>query len=346
MYALYRHFHAFCNRVAQPQRMADWFCLHRVGLRCLKAWWRAVLVQKQTQLLRATQIKMAKRPQRTTTTSSSYTARQREIQAMSAKLKSQTPDLASLACDDSHHWADDFIGTPEAASPVNLVLVEAPPPVSPCVPPPVVTWNECMLDVFHHYLTFPPIDGLPVAGQRAVRLFDCVRMLGWMYNDFSFHESKRILVRALLHPPNSSPSHNVTLDLATFCRYLDLVAQHRSALQVDTFTKTQSSRFHDLDCTYAAMPALATCRHLKRLLMIKIPVALLSNFTTPPTMLGVHVLRLIEQHRKLLRSFFMAPCLKRIGTTGGGTMLRHAVVTKDEFVSIAKSCHIFPMVTL
>ncbi|RHZ25686.1 hypothetical protein DYB26_002148 [Aphanomyces astaci] len=345
MYALYRHFHAFCNRVAQPQRMADWFCLHRVGLRCLKAWWRAVLVQKQTQLLRATQIKMAKRPQRTTTTSSSYTARQREIQAMSAKLKSQTPDLASLACDDSHHWADDFIGTPEAASPVNLVLVEDPPLVSPCVPPPVVTWNECMLDLFHHYSTFPPIEGLPVAGQRAVRLFDCVRMLGWMYNDFSFHESKRILVRALLHPPNSSPSHNVTLDLATFCRYLDLVAQHRSALQVDTFTKTQSSRFHDLDCTYAAMPALATCRHLKRLLMIKIPVALLSNFTTPPTMLGVHVLRLIEQHRKLLRSFFMAPCLKRIGTTGGGTMLRHAVVTKDEFVSIAKSCHIFPMVT-
>ncbi|ETW01702.1 hypothetical protein, variant 1 [Aphanomyces invadans] len=246
------------------------------------------------------------------------------------------PDLIALACEDDT-WQAATLDTAPVRRIKALSATPPAPVASGAIIAPDVTWNECILELLELYSTFRPIPALPMASQVAVYLFDCVRLLGWMYNDFSFKQSKRCLLQA----KQSCPSESGAVDVTWLCQSLNLVAAHRASLEVDVFTKAQLHRFAHIDRIYAAMPALAPCLHLKRLLFYKRPpTPLLHTFATPQAMLCEPVLTLVEKHTKFFRALFLSPSLKKRTTTGA--MLRHLVMSKTDFLDMAKAANIFP----
>ncbi|RHY26358.1 hypothetical protein DYB32_007707 [Aphanomyces invadans] len=59
-------------------------------------------------------------------------------------------------------------------------------------------------------------------------------------------------------------------------------------------------------------------------------------------MLCEPVLTLVEKHTKFFRALFLSPSLKKRTTTGA--MLRHLVMSKTDFLDMAKAANIFPTV--
>ncbi|KAF0691047.1 Aste57867_17659 [Aphanomyces stellatus] len=223
-----------------------------------------------------------------------------------------------------------------------------PPPLRPHLPPvipptPQVTWNEDVIACYERYVSANTTSNLSPLGHCALQLLDIVRSLGWLYNALLFRESKRFVTEAL-GDASSPPPKTTSVDVTIFCKYLDLVANHRHELRVDVWTKDQANHLRAVDADYDTMPALAGCAHLKWLLCFHPPRCLGGeDGGMPEGMRNAQVVCLVEKHRKFLRSLFVLPSSTKITTPRTPQSFDQLRLGPDDFVLICKTCNVFPM---